>query len=143
MKLTKMIALAVAWVLLSQTSQPLLAQAQQQTKRVQERSPEPKFVELDKGVSVFRLFQRKDHPKGAEVAILRLSKDQYRKFQQDPKKFVNETYKNKIFLFQVTDVVSATYQGMKPLGDDAKGDVQLVMHHDPSWTVGYLAVERP
>jgi len=142
MNLIKMIALAVAWLVLSQTGQPLLAQAQAQKPSARERPPARGFVKLDQGVWVLRLFQTKVS-RGGEVAVLRLSNEKFESFRKDPRKFVNETYKDRIFLFQVRDVIRATHPGQKSIGNDPKDAVVVTLNHDGTCLSAYLAVQGP
>ena len=149
MRLIDMRRLLFLFIAATLLSQPLFSQLAPAAPKAVQNAPKspaqtpPKsrsggFIVLDEGVEVLRLFQQRT-PKGGEVAILRLSDEKYKSFKQNPKKFVNKTYANKIFLFPVNGVTAAG----KPPSPKPGDDMVVAMTHDGGCFAKYIAEMLP
>ena len=149
MRLIDMRRLLFLFIAATLLSQPLFAQVAPAAPTTVQNAPKPpaqtspksrsgSFIVLDEGVEVLRLFQQRT-PKGGEVAILRLSDEKYKAFKQNPKKFVNKTYANKIFLFPVNGVTAAG----KPPSPKPGDDMVVAMTHDGGCFAKYIAEMLP
>ncbi len=98
-------------------------------KAAEKKPRSPKWETLADGIQVLRLWNTTG-PESPEIAMLRLSEDEYKEFDKDPKKYINDRFP-KIFPEKVNDVFIVRiprYAKPKAKGSD---DMIVTLSHQP------------